>query len=76
MALRPGGCLLQKRLRERGMSQVDLSLATGLSESMISKYANNHKIMNLKTAKLIAEKLKCSIEDLYEWVPSSAKDDE
>lgn len=69
-----GRCLLQQRLRERKMSQIELSLATGISESMISKYANNYKVMSLKQAKLISDVLHCLIEELYDWqYPSSAK---
>ena len=74
MALRSGRSLLQKRLKESKLNQVELSILTGMSESLISQYVNGRR-MSLNNAKTIADVLKCKIDDLYEWdvVPPKSK---
>ncbi|MFS1518572.1 helix-turn-helix domain-containing protein [Bacillus sp. SCS-151] len=62
-----GKCLLHKLLNESYMSQVDLSIATGISKQQISEYINNTRTMSLQNAKKIANILDCHIDDLYEW---------
>jgi plasmid maintenance system antidote protein VapI len=64
-----GRCLLDERLRERGMTQVDLALKLNMSESQISDYVRNRKRMSLKTAVNSALAVGCSPFDLYEWIP-------
>ena len=39
-----------------------------MSESTISQYAHNARVMSLLSAKLIAKELKVPIDDLYEWL--------
>jgi plasmid maintenance system antidote protein VapI len=64
-----GRCLLGERLRERGMTQVDLALKLNMSESRISDYIHNRKRMSLTTAINIAYAIGCSPFDLYEVTP-------
>lgn len=62
-----GKCLLLELLKSRHMTQVDLSVLTGISKSQINEYIKNTRFMSIKNAKLIATALKCHIDDLYEW---------
>lgn len=63
-----GQCLISILLERRGMSLGQLSNLTGISKQRLSDYANGVRpSMNIKTAKIIAIALNCSIEDLYEW---------
>lgn len=62
-----GKCLLADLLRQRGMTQADLSDRTGISKTQINEYIGNTRIMSLGNAKLIAQSLKCHIDDLYRW---------
>lgn len=64
---RRGVCQLDILLLKSGMTQTQLSLRTGISQRMISYYANNKKRMNVDAAKAISTALNCSIEDLYKW---------
>lgn len=64
-----GRCLLGERLRERGMSQIDLAFKLGMSEPRISDYIHNRKKMSLPTAINIAIAVGCSPFDLYELTP-------
>ncbi len=49
---------LQKELREKGMSQADLSKASGLSRSIISKVINQNSWPTPDTIKAIAKGLR------------------
>ncbi|WP_303752919.1 helix-turn-helix domain-containing protein [Bacillus velezensis] len=63
-----GQCLISNLLERRGMSLGQLSNLTGISKQRLSDYANGVRpSMNIKTAKIIAIALNCSIEELYEW---------
>lgn len=73
MALRPGKCLLTLRLKQAGITQIELSERIGISQPMLSHYANKRKIMSLTNAKIIADALSVSIEELYTWDQSPAK---
>ncbi|MFD1776703.1 helix-turn-helix domain-containing protein [Paenibacillus rhizophilus] len=68
MGYKPGRCLLKQRLREIKRNQQWLSEVTGISESAISDYANNRKVMMLATAATIAKAIGCYIDDLYDFV--------
>lgn len=68
MALRIGRCLLPKLLKKAKLTQVELAIRVGMSESTISQYAHNARVMSLLSAKLIAKELKVPIDDLYEWL--------
>lgn len=62
-----GKCLLLNIIRQRRMTQADLSVLTGISKTQINEYIANTRRMSLVNAKLIAHVLKCHIDDLYEW---------
>lgn len=68
MELKPGQCLLQKKLRSINKSQKWLSNKTKIPTGRISEYANNNRMMSLVTAKKIAMAIECEIDDLYEWI--------
>ncbi|WP_076304691.1 helix-turn-helix transcriptional regulator [Paenibacillus odorifer] len=68
MGYYPGRCLLARRLREIDKSQQWLSDVTGISKSQISDYVTNRRIMSLSTAMTISKAVKCSMDDLYEFV--------
>lgn len=68
MRYEPGRCLLRQRLQEKSKDQVWLNTVTGIPEGRISEYVNNHRKMNMGTAKTIAVALSIEIDDLYEWV--------
>jgi DNA-binding XRE family transcriptional regulator len=61
-----GRCLLRYRLKEAKMSQRDLAIKVGKSETTISDYIANRQKMSYATAYSIAKVLHCHMEDLYE----------
>lgn len=63
------GCLLDVRLKEKGMSQIDLALKLHMSESQISDYVHNRRRTSFPTAINIALAVRCSLFDLYELIP-------
>lgn len=67
MALRIGRCLLPQLIQRTGLTQADFAHRVGMSESTISHYVNNRRIMSLENAKIIATALGVHIDDLYEW---------
>lgn len=67
MALRIGRCLLPQLIQRTGLTQAEFARRVGMSESTISHYANNRRIMSLENAKTIAATLGIHIDDLYEW---------
>lgn len=67
MGFRSSRCLLPYLLKERRLTARELAEITGISETTISQYANNHMTMSLDTAKTIAEALMIPIDDLYTW---------
>ncbi|PKR82711.1 helix-turn-helix domain-containing protein [Heyndrickxia camelliae] len=54
-------------LKKRKWTQVDLEAATGIHRNQLSEYSNNKRTMSLKNARIIANALKCHIDDLYDW---------
>ncbi|OMC96246.1 helix-turn-helix transcriptional regulator [Paenibacillus sp. FSL R5-0636] len=76
-----GECRLRALLKERKLSQVELSRRTGYSRSQIGHWINDRKrvgVMGLDKARTIAEVLGLdSPYDLYEWeeAPVKATDD-
>jgi transcriptional regulator with XRE-family HTH domain len=66
-----GRCRIQELLDEKGMSQQDLALKTGMSRSFINDKVHNRGShgMWIDSAKKIAVALGCKIDDLYEWIP-------
>jgi transcriptional regulator with XRE-family HTH domain len=67
MAISIGRCLLYELIARAGKTPTQFADETGISLSTLSLYANNKRIMSLETAKIIAESLGVSIDDLYEW---------
>lgn len=67
MAYKVGRCLLRYRLKEAGMTQVDLAAKMNVKPQQINKYVTNERVMSLQTAYNIASILHCQIEELYEW---------
>lgn len=67
MALRIGRCLLSQLIQRSGLTQAEFAKRVDMSESTISHYANNRRIMSLENAKIIAATLSVHIDDLYEW---------
>lgn len=55
---------LYRRLGQKGMTQSDLSRATGLGRDSISAYANGKALPTAGNAKKIADVLDCMITDL------------
>lgn len=70
MTFEVGKCLLHKRLREARMTQQELADKIGMKRQQVSDYANNRKVMSAKTMKVISHAIGCSMEDLYEWIPT------
>ncbi|MEW4281728.1 helix-turn-helix transcriptional regulator [Priestia megaterium] len=69
-----GKCRLKILLKERRITQNEFASMMGMSKQQISDYITGHTAtMSLKTAKNIAHKLDCSIDDLYEWTRSKTK---
>ncbi|MCM3619205.1 helix-turn-helix transcriptional regulator [Sutcliffiella horikoshii] len=64
-----GRCLIPNLLENIDKDQTWLAGITGISRNQLSDYCNNRYITSMKNAKSIATALKCSIDDLYEWVP-------
>lgn len=62
-----GKCLLTDRLMQSHMSQQDLANRLGLTRQQINAYSKNRKVMDLITAKNIANELNCEMGELYEW---------
>lgn len=71
MAYRIGKCLLSERLREAGLTQVQLAGRLGVTRQQVNKWATNKQGMSIETAKRVAFILDLScLEDLYEWIPA------
>lgn len=56
-----------KRIREeKGMSQSELSRASGISQSMIAQVERGTKTLTLITAKILVDALCCKLDDLLD----------
>jgi DNA-binding Xre family transcriptional regulator len=62
-----GKCLLQEILDKKHMTQVDLSIKTGITATEINLYIHNERCMSLRNARRIAIALNCKLDDLYDW---------
>ncbi|WP_010305286.1 helix-turn-helix transcriptional regulator [Kurthia senegalensis] len=62
-----GKCLLLDLLKQRGISQSDLAVKTGVSRQRINAIAHNREKMPVELAFNISKLLQCHIEDLYTW---------
>ncbi|CAM3710097.1 HTH cro/C1-type domain-containing protein [Cohnella lubricantis] len=69
MRYEPGRCLLHHWYNATGISQRDVHIITGISESQLSQYANDYKKMGSATRYTVAKALKLPNSDmLYEWL--------
>lgn len=58
------GFRLQRQMTLRGMTQADLSDATGISQPTISNYINHRQSPDIVKLTLIARALRCSVDEL------------
>lgn len=63
----PIRCRIPELLLKIGKDQQWLADMTGKSKSQISDYCTLRKVMNLRTAVIMAFFLKCKIDDIYVW---------
>ncbi|WP_075209119.1 helix-turn-helix domain-containing protein [Cytobacillus solani] len=59
--------MLRERRLAQGLTQQQLSERSNVDKGLIGDYENKRYIMKVTTAKVFADILHCSIEDLYEW---------
>lgn len=56
-----------KRIREsKGLSQSELSRASGVSQSMIAQLERGTKALTFITAKILVDALNCKLDDLLD----------
>ncbi|GBF73093.1 hypothetical protein PA598K_01378 [Paenibacillus sp. 598K] len=68
MRYTPDRCRLIELYEETKISQRELSLLSGISESQLSDYAHNRKVMGLGVARTIVRCLRLDcIDQLYTW---------
>ncbi|WP_280755966.1 helix-turn-helix transcriptional regulator [Paenibacillus sp. LBL] len=63
-----GRCLLPDLLIARGMSQNDYAVKSGRHPRMISHFCRNERTMSPEDMYVASKILKCSMENLYEWI--------
>ncbi|MDD9267534.1 helix-turn-helix domain-containing protein [Paenibacillus sp. GCM10023248] len=63
-----GRCLLSERLQQSGISVGELAHALHYKPQKLSDFAENKRIMPLKSAISIADTLGCDVKDLYELI--------
>ncbi|WP_143810371.1 helix-turn-helix transcriptional regulator [Paenibacillus sp. MY03] len=63
----PVRCRVPTLLKRIGKDQQWLADVTGKSKSQISDYCTLRKVMNIRTAVLIAHYLTCTLDDIYVW---------
>lgn len=69
MAYRIGKCLLSDRLRQIGMTQLQLAEKMGVTKQQVNRWCNNRQGMTMETAKNIASIVGLqSSDELYEWI--------
>lgn len=67
MALRIGRSRLLEHINRNGMNQVQFADRLGVSKSFASKVISGDKKLSLVRAKMCADILSCSMDDLYTW---------
>lgn len=60
-----GRCLLDERLKEKGLTRQDLADKTGFDFRQLSLWATNRRAMTLKNAIIVANTLGCAVQALY-----------
>ena len=64
--MRPGNTFLNRMLTDTGMTQIQLSAATGVTQQTISKLLSGvHKTPSRKTAVLLAKYFEVSTDEIY-----------
>ena len=64
--MKPGNTFLNRMLADRGMTQIQLSAATGVTQQTISKLLSGvHKTPSRKTAVLLAKYFEVSTDEIY-----------
>lgn len=58
--------LIKNKRIEKGISQIDLSVKLGVSQSAVAKWETEQTVPRLPMLKKIAEALDCKIIDLLE----------
>lgn len=66
-------CNLHDWRTARGYTQDDLAAITGINSKALSKYENNERAMNVRTAAKLAAALGCTLDDLYEYEVSERR---
>ena len=59
------GIRLRQHLFARGMSQLDLSIKTGITQPMLSRYMTGKTSPSFHVVTMIAKAIGCSTDDLY-----------
>jgi transcriptional regulator with XRE-family HTH domain len=67
MAVRVKRCRLRELLVYANLTQNELADMVGRPKSQINDYVTNDKVMSLRVAKEIADALRVTIDELYEW---------
>lgn len=69
MGINPVRCRIPELLFRIGKTQAWLASVTGYSEQEISDIVRmrNGRLVSLRKGRIIAIKLRCHIDDLYEW---------
>jgi transcriptional regulator with XRE-family HTH domain len=68
MALRIGRSRLPELIHRNGMTPASFAAELGKSEPFISQIISGKAKFSIVTAKNAANILKCSIDDLWEWI--------
>lgn len=63
----PVRCRIPELLKRIGKDQQWLADLTGKSKTQISDYCTLRRVMNIRTAALLAYHLRCNIDDIYVW---------
>lgn len=62
-----GRSRLPEHLKRAGLTQADFARRLDVSESYVSRVIAGKKKLSYERAKMAANILHCSMEDLYEW---------
>jgi transcriptional regulator with XRE-family HTH domain len=67
LALHVGRSRLPELLNERNMTQAEFARRIGVSNPFITQIIKGDSVFSLSKAKIAADVLKCTINDLYDW---------
>lgn len=74
MKIELGRCLLEERLAEAQMTREELARSLRYKPERLSDYAENIRVMPLKTALSIADTIGCQVRSLYELIPAEEEE--